>query len=63
LNTKAKIKAELIAPCGLENLKNIEELGIRAFVRNEKVRWVCSDCGGLICVHRGSCSNCGKGGP
>ncbi len=44
----------------LENLKHIEELGIRAFVRNEKVRWTCALCGGLICVHRGSCSNCGK---
>jgi hypothetical protein len=44
----------------LENLENIEELGIRAFVRNEKIRWTCAVCGGLICVHRGCCSNCGK---
>ncbi len=44
----------------LENLKNIEELGIRKFVKNEKVRWTCSECGGTICVHRGYCSECGK---
>ena len=44
----------------IENLKNIEELGIRAFVKNEKIRWACSECGGIICVHRGFCSKCGK---
>lgn len=43
----------------LENLADIEELGIRAFVRNEKERWACPECGGIICVHRGSCSSCG----
>ena len=44
----------------IENLKNIEKLGIRAFVKNEKGRWACSECGGIICVHRGYCSNCGN---
>ncbi len=44
----------------LENLEDIEELGIRAFVRNEKERWACPECGGIICVHRGACSSCGR---
>jgi len=44
----------------LENLKNIEDFGIQAFVRNEKIRWACPDCGGIICVHRGTCASCGK---
>jgi hypothetical protein len=44
----------------LENLKNIEDLGIMAFVRNEKTRWTCPECGGLICVHRSNCPTCGK---
>jgi hypothetical protein len=44
----------------IENLENIQKSGIRAFVRNEKVRWACSECGGIICVHRGCCSDCGK---
>ena len=44
----------------LENLKYIEDFGIRAFVRWEKERWTCSECGGTICVHRGVCSTCGK---
>lgn len=44
----------------IENLGNIENLGIKEFVENEKERWRCSDCGGTICVHKGSCSICGK---
>lgn len=44
----------------IENLGNIENLGIKEFVENEKERWCCSDCGGTICVHKGCCSICGK---
>lgn len=42
----------------LENLKNIEKLGIRTFIKNEKTKWACSKCGSVICVHRGYCLNC-----
>ena len=28
----------------IENLENIKELGIRKFVRNERVRWTCPKC-------------------
>ncbi|MBN2168165.1 MAG: DUF3795 domain-containing protein [Actinobacteria bacterium] len=44
----------------IENLEYIEEKGIRAFVRNEKIRWTCPECGGIICVHRDCCSGCGR---
>jgi len=44
----------------IENLENIKELGIRQFVRNEKARWYCPECGGTICVHKGYCYSCGK---
>ena len=44
----------------IENLENIKKFGIREFVKNEKIRWACSHCGGAICVHRGYCYNCGK---
>ena len=44
----------------IENLENIEKLGIRAFVRNENARWACPECGGIICVHRGCCYTCGQ---
>lgn len=44
----------------IENLENIKKLGVREFIKNEKIRWTCSQCGGTICVHRGYCFNCGK---
>lgn len=43
----------------IENLEYIRESGIRAFVRNEKDRWTCPECGGVFCVHRAICFNCG----
>ncbi len=43
----------------LENLEYIAKSGIRAFVANEKERWKCPECGGVICVHRHCCSGCG----
>ena len=44
----------------LENLENIKKFGIRKFVKNEKKRWACSKCNGVICVHRGFCLKCDK---
>ncbi len=44
----------------IENLENIKKLGIGEFLRNEKIRWACTECGGTICVHKGNCYNCGK---
>jgi hypothetical protein len=43
----------------IENLGQIELLGIRKFVKNENTRWACPDCGELLCVHRPDCLNCG----
>ncbi|MCP4727814.1 MAG: DUF3795 domain-containing protein [bacterium] len=44
----------------IENLENIKEQGIRAFIRSEKVRWTCAACSSVICMHTGSCHICGK---
>ncbi len=44
----------------IENLINIERHGIDSFIQNEKKRWICSKCGGIISVHRGYCTDCGK---
>ena len=41
------------------NLENIGKLGIRQFIRNEKERWTCPQCGELICVHKPQCISCG----
>jgi hypothetical protein len=43
----------------IDNLKMINELGIRHFIRIEKVKWICSECGEMICVHRPLCLSCG----
>lgn len=43
----------------IENLNQIEKMGIRRFVSNENSRWACHVCGELICVHRPECLNCG----
>lgn len=44
----------------LDNLKTIEEQGIRKFLEHEKQRWTCSKCEGVICVHSGKCIKCGQ---
>ena len=44
----------------IENLESIKGVGISAFIENEKERWRCMKCGGVICVHRGYCDNCGE---
>ncbi|WP_410510436.1 hypothetical protein RSJ42_07660 [Methanosarcina hadiensis] len=43
----------------IENLENIKRLGMEEFLRNEKIRWTCTECGGTICVHKGYCYYCG----
>jgi hypothetical protein len=44
----------------IENLENIKKSGIEEFLKNEKIRWTCTECGGTICVHKGYCYNCGR---
>jgi len=44
----------------IENLQNIEKLGINEFIRNEEERWKCPECGSLLSVHRDACLVCGK---
>jgi hypothetical protein len=43
----------------IDNLKLINELGIRHFIRNEKEKWICPECGEMICVHKAPCLSCG----
>ncbi len=44
----------------IENLEHIKKLGIKKFVAEEKSRWACSECGGMVCVHKGYCLGCGN---
>ena len=43
----------------IDNLKMINEFGIRHFIRYEKEKWLCPECGEMICVHRPVCLSCG----
>ena len=43
----------------IENLNMINEFGIRHFIRYEKERWICPECGEMICVHKTECLYCG----
>jgi len=47
----------------IENLGNIRDLGLPAFVSKEKDRWRCPGCGGTLCVHVGRCLACGTPRP
>ncbi len=42
----------------IENLRSIQANGVRQFLKNEKERWKCPNCGGVICVHNKKCYNC-----
>lgn len=42
----------------VENLEEIKKLGIKKFLENQKKKWTCKKCDGLLCVHRDFCLNC-----
>lgn len=42
------------------NLKTIGKIGIKAFIKLEKEKWKCGNCGKDLCVHREVCPHCGK---
>jgi hypothetical protein len=39
----------------IDNLENIRKLGIRQFIRSEKDKWRCPECGEMLCVYRPQC--------
>ena len=42
----------------IENLTTIRDLGTVSFLESQHVRWRCNTCGGMMCVHTGSCITC-----
>jgi hypothetical protein len=43
----------------IENLASIHKFGIQEFIKKEKQRWSCCQCGEILCVHKPECSSCG----
>ena len=44
----------------IENLRLIRELGMEAFLEQERQQWTCPSCQGPISVHTGACGSCGR---
>ena len=42
----------------IENLNFIKEKGIEKFLEQEKLKWKCPNCGGIISCHNGICFEC-----
>ncbi|MFW6103245.1 MAG: DUF3795 domain-containing protein [Chloroflexota bacterium] len=43
----------------LENLADIRDYGLEAFLEKETERWRCPECNAPLCVHRPACLQCG----
>lgn len=46
-----------VSPIG--NLTSVRAAGLDAFMRQERERWLCAECGGAVSQHQGACSECG----
>ena len=44
----------------IQNIRDIREKGMEAFLLKEREKWSCRECGAPISVHSGICSGCGK---
>ncbi|MFH0893903.1 MAG: DUF3795 domain-containing protein, partial [Bacteroidota bacterium] len=43
----------------VDNLQTIKKIGLKEFIKVEKEKWKCKECGQLICVHNDVCLSCG----
>jgi hypothetical protein len=43
----------------IDNLEHIKRFGIRDFIRQQKKKWTCRNCGHILSVHRENCISCG----
>jgi hypothetical protein len=46
----------------IDNSLRLKRVGLKRYLREEKRRWACADCGGTISLHDRICSQCGKRG-
>ena len=44
----------------IENLRRFREKGMSGFLREQRKRWTCKECGEAVSVQTGICSGCGK---
>ncbi len=44
----------------LKNLEDLQRVGLKTWLREQKVRWKCSNCGRSFGWYDGTCDNCGE---
>ncbi len=44
----------------IDNAIALNQIGMAQYIREERARWTCAACGGVICMHDRVCSECGK---
>ena len=44
----------------LQNARLMRAQGEEALIRQQREDWTCPSCGGVVCIHDGLCSECGK---
>jgi hypothetical protein len=42
----------------IENLEYTKKYGVETFLEKERAKWLCPECGGVICCHNGLCYKC-----
>ncbi len=42
----------------IENSKKVSTIGFKPFLKQEREKWICSKCGGIISLHDRECSEC-----
>lgn len=43
----------------IENGLRIKAIGVERFLQEEKQKWTCTQCGGVVSLHSKACSGCG----
>jgi hypothetical protein len=42
----------------IETLEAIRDKGIKTTLEEQRERYRCARCGGIVCIHNGKCYNC-----
>lgn len=42
----------------IENLEVIKKDGIKSFLNDQEKKWICPECGSILCAHRNICQVC-----
>lgn len=43
----------------IANLQRIQDVGVKRFLVEENIKWICPECGSRLCMHKPECANCG----